>query len=410
VQDEAGIAKRCPGCKAPKPPQENEENQEMKQLSYSEMLKKSSKVFGVRLQNIDQEGNLPLPPEEQEAAATIKELESEIVKLEGIVSCASQLAAKKKEVEALKKKMPKSPLQFRDHAAYLETMKDLEEKNAMIEKQLKAKLTTSQELLASLAGKAEEEKKKLQEDTAKALKMIEAKYNHWTAEQTATIKETEDRIKAHAEQTAETVKGMEQQAGPLTRKVAAASGVSQTAADGVTLIQALPGFIVHSNDVDPMAVQAQLLASPLTAGISQEQCAAVTQIVLQQMQAISRSVGPAQPLKQQQQQNQQQVQQAQFLANQDAAFAGGAALQLQQKTANHVDQDAASTAGATQQPGTSSQSKQAQADAKIDEQMEQYLLADDTGDEAELLRANAKPGEVVKKIKKSEKKAKKAKR
>ena len=85
VQDEAGIAKRCPGCKAPKPPQENEENQEMKQLSYSEMLKKSSKVFGVRLQNIDQEGNLPLPPEEQEAAATIKELESEIVKLEGIV-------------------------------------------------------------------------------------------------------------------------------------------------------------------------------------------------------------------------------------------------------------------------------------------------------------------------------------
>ena len=70
----------------------------------------------------------------------------------------------------------------------------------------------------------------------------------------------------------------------------------------------------------------------------------------------------------------------------------------------------ASTAGATQQPGTSSQSKQAQADAKINEQMEQDLLTDDTGDEAELLRANAKPGEVVKKIKKSEKKAKKAKR
>ena len=48
---------------------------------------------------------------------------------------------------------------------------------------------------------------------------------------------------------------------------------------------------------------------------------------------------------------------------------------------------------------STSQSKQAQADAKIDEQMEQVLLTDDTGDEAELLRANAKPGEVVEKDK-----------
>ena len=80
---------------------------------------------------------------------------------------------------------------------------------------------------ASLAEKAEAEKKKLQEDTAKALKMIEAKYKHLTAEQATAIKETEDRIKAHVDETAEAVKGIEHQAGPLNRKVAAASGAKQ---------------------------------------------------------------------------------------------------------------------------------------------------------------------------------------
>ena len=114
VNDEAGTAIKCPGCKAPKPPLEEEETKEPKKPSFAEMLKKGTKGFSARLQNTDPEGNLPLPPEEQEATAKIDLLEIEIGKLEGIASCAPQLAAKKKEVEALRNNLPKSHLHFRD--------------------------------------------------------------------------------------------------------------------------------------------------------------------------------------------------------------------------------------------------------------------------------------------------------
>ena len=87
-------------------------------------------------------------------------------------------------------------------------------------------------------------------------------------------------------------------------------------------------------------------------------------------------------------------------ANQEAALAE-AAKQKQEQF--HALQDAAFAAGA---------SNQAEAGMSLEQQMEQDLLTDDTGDEAETAKANAKPGDidVVKKIKKSEKKAKRAKR
>ena len=70
--------------------------------------------------------------------------------------------------------------------------------------------------------------------------------------------------------------------------------------------------------------------------------------------------------------------------------------------------EAAGTAGGAQRQQQKEDEKAPEEANRLAAEMEEDLMTDDTGDEAETARANAKPGEVLqlKKIKKSQKQAK----
>ena len=70
----------------------------------------------------------------------------------------------KKEIAKLKQQTPQTNAHLRDQADLTATLKDVETKASAEEKELTDKLAKHQGLLASLATKAEEEKKQLKED------------------------------------------------------------------------------------------------------------------------------------------------------------------------------------------------------------------------------------------------------
>ena len=175
--------------------------EETKGTPYADALwKKPTIQFCQRLQDIDPNGNLELPADEKEAVAKMKELEDHIKRLDGLDSVASELEKKKKELMVLKKKFPQTHLHARDFAQYMESMKDIEEKRAMVEKQMKEQLAKEQESHAKLAPAAEEEEKNLREDTEMRLKAIDKQVSYQFTGQAAAIKASEDSIKAHIEQ------------------------------------------------------------------------------------------------------------------------------------------------------------------------------------------------------------------
>ena len=141
VKDEADTATKCPKCKAARPPKKSAEGEGAK--TYMEAIcKNTTKVCINRLQDIQADGTMELPKREKEAVAKMKELDDQIKKLDGveIATVVSAMEDCTKELSALKKKFPRKDLHARDYAEYVGSVADVEEKAAMVEKQLKEKL------------------------------------------------------------------------------------------------------------------------------------------------------------------------------------------------------------------------------------------------------------------------------
>ena len=132
---------------------------------------------------------MELPPAEKEAEAKMKELEDHIKRFDGIATVASEMEKMKKELSVLKKRYPQKDLHARDCAQYVGSLADVEEKAAMLERQLRDKLAKQQESYAKLAPEAEEIKKKLKEDIGESLTAIDKQTKHQIAEQAAMIED-----------------------------------------------------------------------------------------------------------------------------------------------------------------------------------------------------------------------------
>ena len=75
-------------------------------------------------------------------------------------------------------------------------------------------------------------------------------------------------------------------AGPLTQKAAS----NAAAASGTTMIQTLPGNVLHSNDINPEAMLKEMLQAPMLSGLIPEQAQAFANWSLTYMQQKSRKV------------------------------------------------------------------------------------------------------------------------
>ena len=133
-----------------------------------------------------------------------------------------------------------------------------------------------------------------------------------------------------------------------------------------TLIPVAPGNIVHSNDVQPEDMFVEAMKAQQLAGISEAQAKAFVEWSLTYVQSKSVAVAPQQR------------------------------PPIDVQTLNQ-NKDTFATEPKNSLP---------------EQQMEEDLLTDDTGEEAEAMRANTQPGDAphVKKIKKSAKQAKLAKK
>ena len=161
----------------------------------------------------------------------------------------------------------------------------------------------------------------------------------------------------------------------VTEQIGNVAKASGSTAAGVTMVPSLPGSIVHSNDVNAEHFRNTMLQTPQLAGISVELSEAFVTVACSYLQSISTTVMTQPPAPPQ------------------------ADLQINQMQADKTEEQ--------------KDDGKATEDAKrLATEMEKDLLTDDTGDEAETVRANAKPGEVLqlKKIKKSQKQAKRDKR
>ena len=192
----------------------------------------------------------------------------------------------KKEMNLLKKNYPQRDLAARDYAQYMDTMADVEQKAAMVESQLKDQLAKQNETLAKLQPDADDRKKKLKEDLERNLIAIDNQLKHHVADQTATIKETEDCINAHTRATQTKVKGMEQKAVPLTRKVAAATGEG----DPSFLKLDKQYTLVTSEDIVAAEMEQLLTAQ----GMAAEASNACSLLLMGYMNSKSKVVGPPQ--------------------------------------------------------------------------------------------------------------------
>ena len=165
---------------------------------------------------------------------------------------------------------------------------------------------------------------------------------------------------------------------------------------GVTFVPTAPGHILHSNDVCPTQLHNEAMNALGPKGATTEMVGAVIEFLLTSMKKKATVVTATAETQQQQQQQQQQ---------QDAS---GVVLQsqLQQQQQQHQGTQAAQAA-ADEATAAAAAAQQEELELQMEND-----LTDDTGDEADTAKANAKAGDVdvVKKIKKSEKKAKRAKK
>ena len=304
--------------------------------------------------------------------------------------------------EKMIKEMP-APSAQKEKAIMHTGLAEVESKYAAA---LDALKVTGEKHLEQQVKEAKAEEKAMKELEESHIHNVEVMKQTWEAAKVATTKKIQDNVEEIAQcqqQKEETFAKYRQGLGKIeatmaTEQIGNESKAAVSSPAGVTYVPTAPGHILHSNDISPAQLHIEAMSALGQQGASPEMVGAIIEVVLTSMKMKATEVTTAAPTQQQlqacgvspQMQQLQQQNDQLFHAAQDAAFAEGARLQLKEKAETETEADKAA------------------AEAQMDED----LLTDDTGDEAETARANMKPGEVIqlKKIKRGEKKAKKAKR
>ena len=359
--------------------------------------------------SIDADGPAPTKEEEEQQAAKHR-LEVAIEAMEALADPSLKEGIDKQKAILAKmiKKMP-APSAQTEKAIMHTGLAELEGKYAAALDTLKVAGEKHLEQQAKDAKAEEKAKKELEEAYAHNVEVIK---KTWEAAKAATTKKIQDNVEEIAQcqqQREEAFAKCRQALGKIeatlkTEQIGGEAKEMTSAAVGVTYVPTAPGHILHSNDISPDQLHIEAMSALGANGASPDLVGAIIQVVLTSMKTKATEITTAaKPQQQQQQTHVNGAPQPQQMQQQ----------QKQQEEQFHALQDAAFAAGAKKhEAATSSISNQAEAGMSLEQQMEQDLLTDDTGDEAETARANAKPGDidVVKKIKKSEKSEKKAKR
>jgi hypothetical protein len=160
IRDDSGTATKCPSCHTAK----EVTKMDVAPKSHLPQCKAATERELERAQVLDATGNLPPTTTMQEAMKQAQDLESYIERLEGLPGAEDVLATKKKELAALRPKLPVQDQALKDHSDVRLAIKDLAEKRERGEKDLKDKiarlLDAQQETVKSLGKqlKAVEEK------------------------------------------------------------------------------------------------------------------------------------------------------------------------------------------------------------------------------------------------------------
>ena len=233
-------------------------------------------------------GGLPPQKQDQENAEKVVKLRREIGQLENIDGdYTAAIETKKKELTKLEKKVaPVACQPLMDQTRVLQAMSEIEEKHMTKENDLKDKLEKQRKLQTAIVTDGAKARKEMEEEAARKLKELDENVKTRAAEAAEAVKEAEANLESLHLEKDELLKTIQDKAGSITQQVARAAA----AVTGVALVPTLPGRIVHSNDLTPEAVSADLHAAPSMAGLSEDQVQAVVTWTMNLMNRNSSNV------------------------------------------------------------------------------------------------------------------------
>ena len=130
VRDDDDVGTKCPSCHTERV------KEEAAPKSLLPPLKAATERDIQRAQTPDSTGALPLSPQMQDAVQEARQLEIDIAALEKMKGVEEALKTKRKELGALKPKLPTPTQALKDHSDVISAMRGLEEKRTIKDKEL----------------------------------------------------------------------------------------------------------------------------------------------------------------------------------------------------------------------------------------------------------------------------------
>ena len=189
----------------------------------------------------------------------------------------------------------------KDCVAVAKSVQDAKEKAertiGQAEEKMRKKLDEQETLVKNQAAQEKKLKETYERDLLAAQKSYKAakkKVDEEVEEQRTNVEETKKEAEA---QVAVAKKAFSNIAavntGAATTTMASGqSSAAVAAAPGVALVQTMPGYILHQNDIPPQDLHQRMMTNPLLSGLSAEQAAAITLVSMQLMQERATYVPP----------------------------------------------------------------------------------------------------------------------
>ena len=347
--------------------------------------------------NSNADGTAPTKEEEEQQATKHKlELAIEAMEAVGTPDMKEAIDTQKATLARLNKKIPATSAQ--SEKAIMHTgLAEIEDKYAAALEKLKAAGEKHYEQQQKEVKAEEKAKKDLEEAYAHNLEVWKKTWEAAKAATTKKIEENKQEMVQCEQQEEEAMAKSLQALGKIEstmviEQIGSESKEKKSTPGGVTFVPTAPGHILHSNDVCPTQLHNEAMNALGPKGATTEMVGAVIEFLLTSMKKKATVVTATAETQQQQQQQQD---------------ASGVVLQSQLQQQQQHQGTQAAQAAADEATAAAAAAQQVELELQMEND-----LTDDTGDEADTAKANAKAGdvEVVKKIKKSEKKAKRAKK
>ena len=290
VKDPDRTATQCPHqkCKAQLEPRTTECPTK---TAWNMTLTKKSYETLDRLDKAGIDGILPLTAEQQKAHDRTEDLKEEIVNLKKIPGeqVKQMILERENEIKSLKKTLPvQASQQMRDQSILNGTLAEIEEKGEIEERRLNEKHEKLVEKKETIQADGKKDLDDLKEQMEKMMREM--------VENTKVRSEQADKdiLAARTELEAFQVELAARKERIKTAPLFVASQAAQSPTTGAVKMDVAPGFLVHSNQVCPESVLAQLLSAPELQGIDPSQAATTTSVLLRIIQASSTHIAPPQ--------------------------------------------------------------------------------------------------------------------